>query len=105
MVWYNWNVDKLEFGRKDVVMKKNSSKTLGIIILIIFIIVALKMCSEPSPSEKFYQEYKQEIDSYNERHKDDWKGYKGTRRYSMAEDEKFRQDGIDAEEYRSKNGY
>lgn len=86
-------------------MKGNSFKTLGIIILVIFIIAVLKMCSEPSPSEKFYQEHKSEIDSYNERHKDDWNGYKGTRRNSMAEDEKFKQDGINAEEYRRKNGY
>lgn len=37
--------------------------------------------------------------------KDDWKGYNGTRRNSMAEDEKLRSDGIDADEYRTQHGY
>ena len=32
-------------------------------------------------------------------------GYNGTRRNSMAEDEKLRSDGIDADEYRTQHGY
>ena len=41
----------------------------------------------------------------DEDHKDDWKGYKGTRRNSMAEDEKLRSDGIDPDEYRERHNY
>ena len=40
----------------------------------------------------------EKIRIYEENHKDDWKGYKGTRRNSMAEDEKLRSDGIDPDE-------
>mgnify|MGYP006962771196 FL=1 len=47
----------------------------------------------------------EKIRIYEENHKDDWKGYNGTRRNSMAEDEKLRSDGIDADEYRTQHGY
>ena len=47
----------------------------------------------------------EKIRIYEENHKDDWKGYKGTRRNSMAEDEKLRSDGIDADKYRTQHGY
>lgn len=40
----------------------------------------------------------EKIRIYEENHKDDWKGYKGTRRNSMAEDEKLRSDGIDPDD-------
>ena len=47
----------------------------------------------------------EKIRIYEENHKDDWKGYKGTRRNSMAEDEKLRSDGIDPDEYRERHNY
>ena len=47
----------------------------------------------------------EKIRIYEKNHKDDWKGYKGTRRNSMAEDEKLRSDGIDPDEYRERHNY
>lgn len=47
----------------------------------------------------------EKIRIYEENHKDDWKGYRGTRRNSMAEDEKLRSDGIDPDEYRERHNY
>lgn len=70
------------------------------IITVIILSAAIKSCSEPSASEKWYLEHKEAIDTYNENHKDDWNGYKGTRRNSWAEDQTLQQDGFDPEEYR-----
>lgn len=70
-----------------------------------FLFVLIKTISEPSASEQFYQEHKTEIDTYRNNHKDDRKGYKGTRRNSYAEDEKLKHDGYDPDEYKSDHGY
>lgn len=73
----------------------NGIKAILIILIIIFVIAIFKSCTEPSASDKWYQEHKETIDAYNENHKDDWKGYHGTRRNSWAEDEKLKHDGYE----------
>ena len=89
-------------------MNNNSSDTfkifIAIVILLIFIGFA-KLYVEPSASEEWYQEHREEIDSYNEKHKDDWNGYHGTRRNSWAEDQELKEDGYDPDEYRRRHGY
>lgn len=81
------------------------------IIAIIFLFVNLtvdlmKAFTEPSASELWHQESKEAIDTYNYNHKDDWKkGYKGTRRNSIAEDIELKADGYDPKEYRKQHGY
>lgn len=87
--------------RKD----NSSSIVLLIFIGIFFLFVLIKTISEPSASEQWYQEHKEAIDTYNYNHKDDWDGYKGTRRNSWAEDDKLKSDGYDPDEYRSDHGY
>ena len=51
------------------------------------------------------RERREQIRQYEENHKDDWNGYKGTRRNSWAEDEKLKHDGYDPKEYRKQHGY
>ena len=89
----------------------------GIIVLaIIFVFVARNFVSCTADiindiqdgNGVSYEEEKERHDKvrqYEENHKDDWNGYKGTRRNSWAEDEKLRQDGYDPKEYRKKHGY
>lgn len=74
----------------------------GVIIIIILLFFA---CATDSTSDRFYREHKEAIDDYNYRHKDDWNGYKGNRRNSMAETSALKRDGIDPDEYRDRNGY
>lgn len=93
---------------KVIFMNKNynyGSILLKIIIGIFFLIVLMKVIAEPSASEKFYQEHKEEIDTYNENHKDDWDGYNGTRRNSWAEDQELKSNGYNLDEYREQHGY
>ncbi len=76
----------------------------------LFIILALLLYSCASnyhPRSTFTDdpEVRKAIETYEENHKDDWKGYKGTRRGSIAETEKLKQDGYDPEQYRSSHGY
>ena len=80
-------------------------KAVLLIFIILVVIAMFKSCTEPSASDQWYQENKEAIDTYNENHKDDWKGYKGTRRNSWAEDQKLEHDGYDPDEYRQKHGY
>lgn len=82
--------------------------TGAITMIVVFIFIAnaaITVVTAPSPSEEFYRENKEAIDTYRKNHKDDWNGYKGTRRNSWAEDEKLKQDGYDPKEYRKKHGY
>ena len=89
----------------------------GIIVLaIIFVFVARNFVSCTADIINYiqdgngvsYEEEKERHDKvrqYEENHKDDWNGYKGTRRNSWAEDEKLKQDGYDPKEYRKQHGY
>ncbi len=93
----------------ETVMNRNSSgsgiKSILIIFAVLFVIAMFELCTEPSASDKWYQEHKEAIDTYNRNHKDDWKGYQGTRRNSWAEDQKLEHDGYDPDEYRRQHGY
>ncbi len=80
-------------------------KAVLLIFIILVVIAMFKSCTEPSASDKWYQEHKEAIDTYNKNHKEDWKGYKGTRRNSWAEAQKLKHDGYDPDEYRQKYGY
>lgn len=53
-------------------MKKNDNNSSIIIIGLFFLVVLVKIITEPSASEKWYQDYKEAFDTYNENHKDDW---------------------------------
>lgn len=83
--------------------------TIGAVAFIFVLMFAantiVRAINEPSASEQYYIENQEAIDTYNENHKDDWKGYKGTRRNSWAEDQKLRHDGYDPQEYRKQHGY
>lgn len=89
---------------------KNNSTVL-LIIIIIYVVIGV-FCigvsvNEDKPSAH-YLEHKSEIDAYDKKHKDDWKGYKGSRRNSFGENEAFRKDGFTDEqikEYRESHGY
>lgn len=95
----------------------NLYRGIGILILVaIFAFVAYNFVSCTSTFMKAFnndhgfsceeeKERREQIRQYEENHKDDWNGYKGTRRNSWAEDEKLRQDGYDPKEYRKKHGY
>lgn len=88
-------------------MNKNNGCGTYLIIVIItfFLFCVIKTCLEPSASEQWYQDHKEEIDRYNYNHKDDWNGYKGTRRNSWAEDNELKSDGYEPDEYRKQHGY
>ena len=45
------------------------------------------------------------ISTYEWNHRNDWNGYKGSRRNSIGEDDALKSDGIDPDEYRSSHGY
>lgn len=45
----------------------NGIKAILIILIIIFVIAIFKSCTEPSASDKWYQEHKETIDAYNEK--------------------------------------
>lgn len=76
-----------------------------VIAIIIIFTAAFETFTGPSSSEKYYLENKREIDAYNERHKDDWNGYKGCRRGSFGESDLLRANGYDPDEYRKAHGY
>ena len=86
-------------------MKSNFLSTVCIILALILVITVCRSCAEQKESTLYYQERQEAIDDYNERHKDEWNGYKGTRRNSWAEDQKLKHDGIDPDEYRKEHGY
>mgnify|MGYP003484450889 CR=1 FL=1 len=70
-------------------MKNNSSNSLfWIIIIVIVAVMELSSCvSCKNEHSSFYYSdpsVRKVIDSYNDRHKDDWKGYQGTRRNSFS---------------------
>lgn len=75
------------------------------IIGVILLISAFAKNSYVDSAEKYYLEHKTEIDTYREKHKDDWKGYKGNRRNSWAETQALKADGYDPEAYRESHGY
>ncbi len=56
-------------------------------------------------SKTYYPIDQEAVDRYNELHKDDGKGYHGTRRYSWAEDQYLKSAGYDPDEYRKAHGY
>jgi hypothetical protein len=74
-------------------------------LIILYIIGSLGSCSTTNKRSNFYYEHQKEIDAYEEKHKDDWKGYNGCRRNSWAEDENLKADGFDPDEYRKSHGY
>ena len=80
----------------------NVLKFFGVIIVLLLL---ASSCTKDSASDRFYRENKKVIDDYNYRHKDDWDGYKGNRRNSMAETSALEHDGIDPDEYREQHGY
>lgn len=85
---------------------KGESDSLKVFLVIIGIVAVVWLIgSFPNDNNSMSDADYEKIRTYEENHKDDWKGYKGTRRNSMAEDEKLRSDGIDADEYRTQHGY
>lgn len=71
-----------------------------VIVGIILLVSAIAKNSYVDPADKYYLDHKTEIDTYREKHKDDWKGYKGNRRNSWAEDQALKADGYDPDTYR-----
>ena len=74
----------------------------GIVIIWVFL---YDLYSDRQERERFNQEIARVSREYDEKHKDLWDGYKGTRRNSIAEREKLLADGIDPEQYRRAHGY
>lgn len=94
----------LLFGYFGIV--KGESDSLKVFLAIIGIVAVVWLIGSFSNDNNGMTDADYEkIRIYEENHKDDWKGYNGTRRNSMAEDEKMRSDGIDADEYRTQHGY
>ena len=88
-------------------MKKKNSPTWALIILFLICGQLFQSCNHSSSekSNSYYYEHKATIDAYERRHKDDWKGYNGTRRNSWAEDQELEKAGYDPETYRKQHGY
>ena len=94
----------LLFGYFGIV--KGESDSLKVFLAIIGIVAVVWLIGSFSNDNNGMTDADYEkIRIYEENHKDDWKGYNRTRRNSMAEDEKLRSDGIDADEYRTQHGY
>ena len=91
----------LLFGYYSLVKgEKDSLKIFLIIVCIGFVLfIAGSISNQDSSLDS------DAITTYEMNHRNDWKGYKGTRRNSMAEDEKLKGDGYNPSEYRSQHGY
>lgn len=77
------------------------------IIIAIIVAILLISCASYKPHYSYFDDpdVRRKIDTYNENHKDEWNGYKGTRRNSIGEDDTLRRDGYDPESYRRAHGY
>lgn len=81
---------------------------ISIIVGTVFIycyVIAYDLIEKKQAEDKFQQQLHEGTKQYNENHVDQWNGYKGTRRNSIAEDQKLREDGLDPAEYRKEHGY
>lgn len=96
---------KIDYNKTSTAICMTIGAAVSIFALIFVANTIISVVNEPSASERYYMENKDAIDTYNENHKDDWNGYKGTRRNSWAEDQKLRHDGYDPQEYRKEHGY
>lgn len=81
---------------------KDIYASIVILILIFILTIALHW-----PKDTFQDDPKvrEAITEYEIMHKDDWKGYKGFRRNSFAEQQELEKDGYDVQQYRDANGY
>ena len=86
---------------------QSQKPSLGLIAAFIIILLLLFGYANYTPSNPMREnpEYRRQIESYEEKHKDDWKGYKGYRKGSPAETQKLKQDGYDPDDYRKTMGY
>ena len=86
-------------------MEKKSGSSFWIILIAIFVLCKMfEACGSQEHSD-YYYEHKSAIDTYERNHANDWNGYQGTRRNSLAEDEKLKSNGYDPEKYRASHGY